>query len=498
MRRFFQQHYQVIISALIFGLFVALTIFVNNVHEPWRDEAQAWLIARDHPLPWTIFQMSAFEGSPMLLQLLLWPFAQLGLPYVTIHLLHGFVVCAVVALILRFAPFPFWIRCLLPFSYYLAYEYNAIARNYVLAAALLLCLAQLYRERWHRPITYHFCLILLSQVSAHAAILAGVFFLAFVYEGCVVKLWEERESVSRRAGFAALTTGLVLFGTVLQLWPDPELGDAFKTMHIPSIWMILYGLNHHPAALFFPVFIPDIHFWNVSQLSLVTNFLPLGYVLLLFFGWYFWKSSLTLRGIVLFGFVCVETFFSIYYIPSQRHFGVLFFFFLACFWIDLRERTVPLFYRRALFLFLTVVLCVQMSSATVAILQDYRFTFSSAELAAQQIPGTQEDTTLIFFPAYIGVAILPYLEPQYTQFYGLEQHRTMSWVEFDHQMIVNMDLSEANERLQQDLPKFQTAHVIIVAPKGYDAFLESQYEKIWEYTNPTIIATEQFAVYRIR
>ena len=36
-----------ITNIIIFLLFAILTFFIGLHHEPWADEAQAWLIARD-------------------------------------------------------------------------------------------------------------------------------------------------------------------------------------------------------------------------------------------------------------------------------------------------------------------------------------------------------------------------------------------------------------------------------------------------------------------
>ena len=42
--------------------FVLLTILVANIHEPWSDEAQSFLLARDNSLK-EILYYSKFEGT---------------------------------------------------------------------------------------------------------------------------------------------------------------------------------------------------------------------------------------------------------------------------------------------------------------------------------------------------------------------------------------------------------------------------------------------------
>ena len=54
-------------------------------HENWRDEAQAWLLARDLSIP-ELFEQMSYEGHPCLWHLLLMPLVRLGLPYISMAL----------------------------------------------------------------------------------------------------------------------------------------------------------------------------------------------------------------------------------------------------------------------------------------------------------------------------------------------------------------------------------------------------------------------------
>lgn len=65
-------------------LALASYLLLNGVllwcYDPWRDVAQAWLIARDLSVP-ELFAQLRYEGHPCLWYLLLMPFAKLGFPY---------------------------------------------------------------------------------------------------------------------------------------------------------------------------------------------------------------------------------------------------------------------------------------------------------------------------------------------------------------------------------------------------------------------------------
>ena len=65
--------------ALVFYCVGHMLMFL--VHEPWFDEALAWLIARDSSIYEILFVTPHYEGHPSLWHLILVPFAKLGAPY---------------------------------------------------------------------------------------------------------------------------------------------------------------------------------------------------------------------------------------------------------------------------------------------------------------------------------------------------------------------------------------------------------------------------------
>ena len=60
---------------LLLAAFAALGIVLVLHHEPWRDEADVWLMARDAPLK-DLFLRAGYVGSPSLWYYLLVPFAK--------------------------------------------------------------------------------------------------------------------------------------------------------------------------------------------------------------------------------------------------------------------------------------------------------------------------------------------------------------------------------------------------------------------------------------
>ena len=69
-----------LINIVVLVLYAVLLFMIMGRHEPFRDEAQQWLLARDLSVPALIRQMS-YEGHPCLWYLILMPFAKAGLPF---------------------------------------------------------------------------------------------------------------------------------------------------------------------------------------------------------------------------------------------------------------------------------------------------------------------------------------------------------------------------------------------------------------------------------
>jgi hypothetical protein len=61
------------LTLLVSAVFLVVGAFVIAHHELWRDEVQAWLLARDSSSAIDLFSRQKYEGHPALRQLLLMP-----------------------------------------------------------------------------------------------------------------------------------------------------------------------------------------------------------------------------------------------------------------------------------------------------------------------------------------------------------------------------------------------------------------------------------------
>ncbi len=144
------------------------------VHEPWFDEALAWLIARDSSLYEIIFVAPHYEGHPSLWHLILLPFAKLGASYeLTLSIVSLVFSGIAMAIFIYKAPVKRIIRLFLPFTYYLFYQYSVISRPYCMMMLAFILIAVTYKNRDEKPGRYVLSLWFLCMTSAYGIVIAG-------------------------------------------------------------------------------------------------------------------------------------------------------------------------------------------------------------------------------------------------------------------------------------------------------------------------------------
>lgn len=158
---------------LSFSVFVLLMLLAQYFHERWFDEYQAWFIAADsHGLVDLLTTRVAYEGTPGLWHLLLYLPAKMGMAPTTLTLISGTLATLAVALLLFFSPFPDWLRPLLPFTFFIGYQYSVVSRSYVLDLLGVCVAAWAFERRLEKPWPYHLSLFVLANSNGHGFIIA--------------------------------------------------------------------------------------------------------------------------------------------------------------------------------------------------------------------------------------------------------------------------------------------------------------------------------------
>ena len=176
--------------------FAIVTLVMVCYHEPWRDEAQGYLVVRDNTLPGLVLHMKV-ESQFLVWYLFTWPFVRLfGLPIFGINLLHWALSCSTAYLVVRRAPFRLLTRALLVFSVLFAFEFTVVARHYAIGVFLLTVLMINWRERFRRPVLYACGIALCASTNLPVWACLGGLCCTIGYEVITRRLWSRQVIVS--------------------------------------------------------------------------------------------------------------------------------------------------------------------------------------------------------------------------------------------------------------------------------------------------------------
>ena len=170
------------IKILKYILFISYIVYILIGiihHEPWRDEGQAWLIARNLSFL-DIFLNTGWEGHPFLFHFIIKPFTFLPF-YPTLHIINAiFVVIAVYILLFKNILNNFLFNAVLILNSMLMYEYPIVARNYGLAFMLFVYIMYIYKYRYIKTTNYVIALGLLMNttvIGSSIGFIESAFFL---------------------------------------------------------------------------------------------------------------------------------------------------------------------------------------------------------------------------------------------------------------------------------------------------------------------------------
>lgn len=319
-------------------LALASYLLLNGVllwcYDPWRDVAQAWLIARDLSVP-ELFAQLRYEGHPCLWYLLLMPFAKLGFPYPLVGLISLALMTAAAVLLLWRAPFRWYVRCLCLFGALGTYYLPVIARSYALVPPLCCLLAAAYPARHARPVWYAFLLFLLSQVHVILCGMVGVLMLYWALEELTLL---RRGRVRLPRSLAAL--GLMLAGVTLLAFLLPSAGtNPYASWHV---WKSAAETAKRFGYTLLGIADETLGFSILERGNTAYRFMMLPFFGVLLGAMVCWfrrsPRMAALFTVSVLWHAVINTFI---YSGSTQRFVVLGWQYLLCAWLSVEERRVP-------------------------------------------------------------------------------------------------------------------------------------------------------------
>ncbi|WP_353226940.1 hypothetical protein [Novosphingobium sp.] len=235
--------------------YAAWVLLVGSHHEPWFDEAQAWLLARDNDLWPLLVQHVRYEGSPGLWHAVLWIAMRAGVPYAWLFILPAGFAMAGAGVILWRAPFPAPLRVLLLTSYFYGYQFSVVARGYCLDLLLVPLAATCFADRIARPVRYAVVIGLIANTNAHGVLVAGVLALELAVAMARRVIGGQTITYRRAAMALAIAGGLIGFA-LFCTWQPADNNFPFPQLH---------G-NHAMRTIVFlcNAFVDHIVVWNAQ------------------------------------------------------------------------------------------------------------------------------------------------------------------------------------------------------------------------------------------
>ena len=212
-------------ESVTLAVYALLISILSVLHEPWKDETQAWRLAIDSHGVADLLRNARYEGHPLLWHVMLQALGHLSRSWWAVAALHVVIACVGAWLVLRYAPFTRLQKVLLVFGYWSAYEYAIVVRPYGLGMVLAIAACVAWTAPRRRYVWTVVCLALLANTTAMGTLLAMALAGTFAFDWA----WPDDEEgrPSRRtvalAGLAALAlTLLVVYVAVAQIRPPAD------------------------------------------------------------------------------------------------------------------------------------------------------------------------------------------------------------------------------------------------------------------------------------
>ncbi|HET9746831.1 MAG TPA: hypothetical protein VFP97_14040 [Chitinophagaceae bacterium] len=406
-------------ALMVTGGFFLIALIGIFTHEMWRDEHQAWLVARDANSLAGLLDNMNYEGNPALWHFFLFLITRVTHDPLFMQVFHLLIATSFIFVFNRYAPLSNLHKILFSFGYFPLYEYAVISRSYALGILLVFGVCALYKNRTTKYILIGVLLALLANVTIYAIILAGGI------AGILVMDYFIHQQKSTKITLH-LSVGIIIFilGTAFslyQIWPEKD--NTFPAPYATSAFEFARWWQVSSKLFTTYAYIPRIeeNFWNTSILSKDPGVIVAGSFSgwleqnpSFLFSWVLMPIALFASGVIIFLrkplILLLYTgttlgLFSIYYYTAllhSRYCGYLLIALVVCYWLaeyypekKFRSGTKSYFAtlgKRISKPFLTGVLGISVIGTVIAYSMDIQYKFSPSKQVADYIKQNKIDS----------------------------------------------------------------------------------------------------------
>lgn len=382
------------INLIVMILYSICSLVILMFHESWRDEAQSWLIVKDLDFLEIIQQMK-YEGHFLLWYIIIMPFAKLGLPYETTKIISWVIVNISVWLILKNAPFKWWIKTLFIFSFPMLYLYPAISRCYCIIPLAITLIAINYKNRKTKPIHYILSIILLLNTHIIMLGLVGMLLLTFYIE----QIRDRKENTIQQNKKIIISFFIACVLLILSMLPLVQSLMINKEIRIDYSFTV-----KNIIGIFIQIIYIIICIFGIKNIFLISIILGLICICFIFEFKYYIKNLIIIFISILYQFIIYGY---IYYASYQRANTILMIIFLFA-WIQKKEINKEYSIVSKI---LIILLINNVIFGIYNILLDIEYKYSSAKQTAEFInENIEESSIMISNNMPTSSAIIPYIK----------------------------------------------------------------------------------------
>ena len=519
-------------------LFIVLGLIGILNHEIWRDEAQAWLIARESSSLLDLFSNTTYEGHPIVWHICLFLITRWSHNPFYMQIFHLLLSTASVVLIVKWSPFSLLQKGLLSFSYLLFYEYSIISRNYAIGVLSIFLFCVLYTRK--RPKYWLLALILALAASTNAFCFLISLSLASVM---IFRLWHESTTslvtTFRRQmlqPLAILIAGWIL--SLLQLTrstslPEKDVVDTAQQVakgadsiqapasdfalsqfdQLISFINRLAGVSEPLTRSYLPMMRPKLNFWTTHFLldsqgigtvfGLETGMMIsaiLAVVLFLLAMKALWKTPLYL-WLYLSASAALYSLFIVVYRGGSRHQGHLFIVLIISLWLatwsqnrqnQRRLHTTRLKRPVVGGVLLTALLVIQGIASIQAYAMDIVYPFSGSCEIAQYIQTHQLEKLPLFAQnGRISTGVISYLDKR-AYYAQLDKYASFAVNPYKRNKETNEIVLANIESFAQQEPKF-----LVLSGNPIDFSNAQRQVTFLLKVEETIVGNERLYLYKV-
>ena len=390
---------------IIMFFYIIITFLIAIFfHEKWRDEAQAWLLARDLN-PIDLFKQMKYEGHPFLWYLILMPFAKLRFPYITQSIISLVIMWIAVWIFLKKAPFNTFIKIIILLSVPVIYLYPVISRNYSLIPLALSMIAMLYKQRNEKKLQYIFSILLLAYTHILMWGLVGILYFIYFIEQIkeIIKHKEnKKENIKVIIGFCIAIIGLGVL--IISLIGSTSTNQGVK---------VSIELNQYMSNIFFKKVLNNSigDFINSNVVNVVFYFAFI--IIFIYEATIYRKNSLIMSIAILWELI---VFLFIYRDWGIQKTNTMFLIIIFIFWINLEEEKTKIFENKnKIIKFVLIYTCTAFLlfcdvNGLQHITQEAKKIYSDSKYTAKFInENIEEGAIFICMDAPRSTAIIPYV-----------------------------------------------------------------------------------------